>query len=80
MKRLQHIIDGEMRVHYDGPQHFNGMALCGQDIIGDRMESGGSVEEWTEAVPTTCRVNCPHCLAIVRHVRGRAGMKQEDRR
>jgi len=71
MKRVQHIIDGEMRVHYDGPQHFNGMALCGQDIMGDAM-GPNRTEHWDEAVPTNARVNCPHCLAIVAHVRGRS--------
>lgn len=69
MKRLEHIIDGERRVHYDGPQHFNGMALCGQDIMGDMIDRA---DRWTEATETRRRVNCPHCLAIVAHVRGRS--------
>ena len=66
MKRIEHIIDGALRVHYDGPQCFNGMALCGQDILGDAMAG----ESWGMATPSQRRVNCPHCMAIVRHVRG----------
>ena len=74
MKRIEHVIDGEMRVHYDGPMAFNGMALCGQDILGDDIGEGKS-DTWGEAVPTRRRVNCPHCLAIVAHVRGRSNVE-----
>ena len=71
MKRLEHTINGERVVHYDGPQHAAGYTLCGHDTTGDALGHDRS-EQWTEAVETRRRVTCPHCLAIVAHVRGRS--------
>ncbi len=78
MKRLEHEINGERVVHYDGPQHSAGLSLCGHDIDGDSMGAHVQgappcMESWTRAEETRRRVNCQHCQALVAHVRGRKG-------
>jgi hypothetical protein len=51
-------------IHYEGPREET---LCGHDTVGDNM----SDEKWDQAVPTTKRVNCPHCIQFRDHVLGR---------
>lgn len=63
MKRIEHMIEGETIVHYEGALGGD-LALCGSDLAGD-----GTLDI-TEAKETTKRVTCKHCKAVVAHVRG----------
>ena len=65
MKKMEHTVNGELIVHYDGA--IGDYALCGHDLDGD--EYGG--DTWDSAKPSKKRVNCPNCIAIRNHVLGK---------
>jgi len=56
----------ESVVHFAGAGQAD-YALCGHDLAGDSCDWRG---EYKEATQTRERVNCPHCIRIVRHCRG----------
>lgn len=52
--------DGTTIIHCDGPIQPGDVALCGQDLCGD------SHLGWEMAEETNKKINCKHCIRIIK--------------